>query len=183
MVKPSDKESNIHRINGKTITYTPQYYVSKPGMYLSGAFLSFQKIEDEKYIYMHFVLFGASELNDAIIETMNFTFKDGTKLDLPCKYNFTAILYPSADRADHAMRAKVTEEQLNLFTTKPLISAGITFANGKSFDSAVTEKRTNGIAQRAIFFQTGEKVKDKELEKRFESGETKAIQDDANWDF
>ncbi len=181
--KPNRSTACLPEDDGKTITYTPQYFATNPGMYKPGAYISFQKIENEKYIYMHYAIFNASELDEAVIKEMNFVFRDGTKLDLPCAYNFIAITYPQGKQSAHAMRAKITEEQIDLFTKKQLMSVGITFANGKSFNAESSDKRSNGVAMRAIYFQTGEKVKEKELKKIFEANKSEAIQDDANWDF
>lgn len=172
---------------GETIVYTPRYYATKGAMMTSVYILSFQQIKDKKYIYVDYQAWNMNQEDPANIVSTTFMFKDGTSLVVSPTIIFNRLdqvvqgkLYWSF----YSVRSEISEEQLDLFTKKPVMSIAHNFKNSAGqYDAAVTEKQSYGIAMRAAFFLRGEKLNEIQLKEIFDKNQNQDLDNDEKWDF
>jgi len=174
---------------GQITDYTPLYFATKKGLFQSGYYLQFQKTVDTLYVYASYAAWSLTELNSGDISSIVFLFRDGSELTLPATENFKKESTPviaggiTGSWTNYPVRSKISQEQIDIFSKKSLISIAINFKRVGEFDAFVPEEKSIYIAMNVEYFLSRKVVSKKDIVDRFNKTETNKIYNDEKWDF
>lgn len=145
------------------ITYMPEYLIASGFSVKYDVFnykLSFQKVEDQYYLYVDFLSMKPN-LNLIGVDSTIFEFKNGLKLAIPVTMSAYKLDIKSFNNnvwTSYSIRSAISKTQLEIFTNTQLLSISQDFKNMGTIKASVIDSNSYYLAMSAIYFLFNTKV-------------------------